>query len=89
MDAIKTEGLTKYYGSSGRLTHGIEQLNLRVEQGEFFGYIGPNGVGKSTTIRICGKRRRVAAFCTAARQRHCLQLLQMGKSATSQSPSRI
>lgn len=51
MDAIRTEGLTKYYGSSGSLTRGIEQLNLRVEQGEFFGYIGPNGAGKSTTIR--------------------------------------
>ena len=51
MDAIKTEGLTKYYGSSDRLTRGIEQLSLSVEPGEFFGFIGPNGAGKSTTIR--------------------------------------
>lgn len=47
MDAIKTEGLTKYYGSA----RGIVHLNLTVEQGAFFGFIGPNGAGKSTTIR--------------------------------------
>lgn len=47
MDAIKTTGLTKYYGRA----RGIADLNLTVAQGEFFGFIGPNGAGKSTTIR--------------------------------------
>ena len=47
MEAIKTVGLTKYYGSS----RGIIGLNLSVEAGECFGFIGPNGAGKSTTIR--------------------------------------
>lgn len=47
MDAIKTQGLTKYYGKA----RGVENLDLRVEQGDFFGFIGPNGAGKSTTIR--------------------------------------
>ena len=47
MEAIKTVGLTKYYGSS----RGIIELNLSVEAGECFGFIGPNGAGKSTTIR--------------------------------------
>ena len=47
MEAIKAEGLTKYYGKA----RGIVGLDLCVEQGEFFGFIGPNGAGKSTTIR--------------------------------------
>lgn len=47
MDAIKTVGLTKYYGKA----KGIENLELTVQAGEIFGFIGPNGAGKSTTIR--------------------------------------
>ena len=47
MQAIRTAGLTKYYGRA----RGIEKLDLTVEEGEFFGFIGPNGAGKSTTIR--------------------------------------
>lgn len=39
MEAIKTENLTKYYGKS----RGVLELNLSVEQGEVFGFIGPNG----------------------------------------------
>ena len=47
MTAIKTEGLTKYYGQS----RGIIDVDLSVERGDFFGFIGPNGAGKSTLIR--------------------------------------
>jgi ABC-2 type transport system ATP-binding protein len=45
---IRTEGLTKHYGRSPAL----EDLDLEVEQGEVFGYLGPNGSGKTTTIRL-------------------------------------
>jgi ABC-2 family transporter protein len=37
--AIETAGLTKFYGE----TRGVEDLDLRVEHGEIFGYLGPNG----------------------------------------------
>ena len=47
MQIIKTTGLTKYYGKN----RGIIDLNLDVEELEFFGFIGHNGAGKSTTIR--------------------------------------
>lgn len=47
MNAIETNGLTKFYGKS----RGIVNLDLTVKEGEFFGFIGPNGAGKSTTIR--------------------------------------
>lgn len=46
-DLIHTEELTKDYGQ-GR---GIFDVELHVEQGEIFGYVGTNGSGKTTTIR--------------------------------------
>jgi ABC-2 type transport system ATP-binding protein len=48
---LKTESLTKRYGSHTAL----DALTLTVHAGEVFGYIGPNGSGKTTTFRIlCG-----------------------------------
>ena len=41
MNAIETRKLTKSYGRA----RGIVDLDLTVEQGEFFGFIGPNGAG--------------------------------------------
>jgi ABC-2 type transport system ATP-binding protein len=46
--AIRTEGLTKAYGSF----RALDDLDLEIRTGEVFGYIGPNGAGKSTTIRL-------------------------------------
>jgi ABC-2 type transport system ATP-binding protein len=46
--AIRTQGLSKAYGSFLAL----DGLDLEVVRGEVFGYIGPNGSGKSTTIRL-------------------------------------
>jgi ABC-2 type transport system ATP-binding protein len=48
MYAIETEGLTKYYGKD----RGIIDVNLKINEGEIFGFIGPNGSGKTTTIRL-------------------------------------
>ena len=48
MYAIETDRLTKYYGSD----RGIIDLNLNIKEGEIFGFIGPNGSGKTTTIRL-------------------------------------
>lgn len=48
MYAIETKGLTKYYGKD----RGIIDLNLKINEGEIFGFIGPNGSGKTTTIRL-------------------------------------
>lgn len=48
MKAILATNLTKYYGKS----RGILDVSLSVEEGDFFGFIGPNGARKSTTIRI-------------------------------------
>jgi ABC-2 type transport system ATP-binding protein len=45
--AIKTKGLSKHYGDLVALA----PLSLEINQGEIFGYLGPNGSGKTTTIR--------------------------------------
>ncbi len=58
---IKTENLTRDYGN-GR---GINDLNLTLPSGKIMGYIGPNGSGKTTTIKLlCGliKPTRGRAF---------------------------
>jgi ABC-2 type transport system ATP-binding protein len=48
---LETQGLTKNYGDFTALSN----LTLSVREGEVFGYIGPNGSGKTTTFRIlCG-----------------------------------
>ena len=45
---INTQGLTKFYGRH----RGLVDLNLEVQVGEVVGYLGPNGSGKTTTIRL-------------------------------------
>lgn len=48
---LRTENLTKQYGDNVAL----KDLNITIHKGEVFGYIGPNGSGKTTTFRIlCG-----------------------------------
>ncbi len=45
---IKTQDLTKVYGE----LRAIDSLELDLDEGDLFGYIGPNGSGKTTTMRI-------------------------------------
>ncbi len=46
--AISISGLTKRYGNLIAVNH----LDLEVQRGEVFGFLGLNGAGKTTTIRI-------------------------------------
>src|SRR5215472_4198564 len=46
--AISVIGLLKSFGS----TRALNGLDLTVETGEVYGFLGPNGSGKTTTIRI-------------------------------------
>jgi len=49
--AIDVEGLTKSF--DGRVV--VKNLDLKVPKGEIYGFLGPNGSGKTTTIRmLCG-----------------------------------
>jgi len=46
--AVQTVGLTRLYGNLAALSN----LDLTVNQGDLFGFIGSNGAGKTTTLRI-------------------------------------
>src|SRR3954468_13771651 len=49
--AIDVRGLSKSFG--GREV--VHDLSMQVRRGEIFGFLGPNGSGKTTTIRmLCG-----------------------------------
>jgi spermidine/putrescine transport system ATP-binding protein len=47
-EAVRFEGVTKRFGSATA----VAELNLTVEQGEFFSLLGPSGCGKTTTLRM-------------------------------------
>jgi ABC-2 type transport system ATP-binding protein len=49
--AIEVEGLTKSFG--GKVV--VHDLSMRVRRGQIYGFLGPNGSGKTTTLRMmCG-----------------------------------
>jgi ABC-type multidrug transport system ATPase subunit len=45
---IRTEGLTKRFGG----LVAVDDLDLEVQEGDLFGFLGPNGSGKTTTVRM-------------------------------------
>lgn len=48
MATIEVERLTKFYGRA----RGVIDLSFTVEKGEIVGFLGPNGSGKTTTMRM-------------------------------------
>ncbi len=69
---IDVQGLTKRFGPKTV----VDQLNLQVRSGEIFGFLGPNGSGKTTSIRmLCG------LLTPDAGQGQCLGLNVMRQSA--------
>ena len=72
MTAIRTEGLSKRYGS----TLALDSLDLSIEAGEVYGYLGPNGAGQDdddprccsgSTARAPGERSSSASTPGAIR----------------------
>jgi ABC-2 type transport system ATP-binding protein len=48
---IDVRGINKHFGAN----HAVKDLALTVRRGEIFGFLGPNGSGKTTSIRmLCG-----------------------------------
>lgn len=51
---IDVRGLNKHFGEK----HAVRDLTLSVRRGEIYGFLGPNGSGKTTSIRmLCGLLR--------------------------------
>ena len=47
-DAVAIRGVTKYFGDYAA----VDDLTLTVPRGSVYGFIGPNGSGKTTTLRM-------------------------------------
>ena len=59
--AIDVQGLNKHFGDK----HVVNDVSMRVRRGEIFGFLGPNGSGKTTTIRMmsdCSSPTRASAL---------------------------
>ena len=51
MYSIEVNNLTKKFGTFTS----VDSISFKVKEGEIFGFLGANGAGKSTTIRmLCG-----------------------------------
>lgn len=48
MLTIKTKGLTRMFGQ----LRAVDSLDLEINEGEIFGLVGPDGAGKTTTMRL-------------------------------------
>ncbi|MGD8534246.1 MAG: ATP-binding cassette domain-containing protein [Candidatus Aminicenantes bacterium] len=48
MDVVEIENITKTFGR----VRAVDDLSLNVPQGSIYGFIGPNGSGKTTTLRM-------------------------------------
>jgi len=59
--AVRTKALRKAFGS----LVAVDNLDLEIQRGEVFGLLGPNGSGKTTTIRmLCGLLEPTAGQAT-------------------------
>jgi len=54
---LQTEGLTKHFGAF----KAVQDLNLDVQEGDLYGFLGPNGSGKTTTMRMILRLIRATA----------------------------
>ena len=52
---IRVTGLKKSFPKGKEVLHVLKGINMEIRPGEVIGYLGSNGAGKSTTVKImCG-----------------------------------
>lgn len=54
MTMIELQNINKIYGKGESATVALTNVNLKIEQGEFWAIMGPSGSGKSTLLNILG-----------------------------------
>lgn len=67
--AIVAEGLTKQFGGASRtdVFVAVDHISFRVRRGEIFGFLGANGAGKTTAMRmLCGLSQPTDGRATVA-----------------------
>ena len=61
MEILKTENLTKIYGSGNNKVVALDKVNISVNEGEFVAIVGASGSGKSTLLHLLGGVDNVTA----------------------------
>lgn len=54
MEIVRTENLTKIYGTGNTKVTALKEVNLKITKGEFVSIIGSSGSGKSTLLHMLG-----------------------------------
>jgi len=54
MSLIELKNISKVYGKGDSATVALSNVDLKIEQGEFWSIMGPSGSGKSTLLNILG-----------------------------------
>ncbi len=65
--AIQVNSVSKRYGS----VLALDNVDLTIERGEFFGLLGPNGAGKTTLISIIAGLVRANSGRVSIRSSRC------------------
>ncbi|MHC8523325.1 ATP-binding cassette domain-containing protein [Rossellomorea sp. H39__3] len=66
MGSVKVTQLTKEFSG----VHALKNVNLDIQEGEFFALLGPSGCGKTTTMRcIAGFEQPTSGIITIGQKR--------------------